>query len=333
MKLNKLWILAAAALVGCAETENNLNVKFDGEQLVTLNISLPESKTRTDNESSAKGGYTNIDWAEYDLRYQIEIYDATGTTLAQPRITEILPTGGNFEKAVSLTVGRSYKVYAWADFVAEKEGENPQTDLHYNTADFEAITYKDGVKINDESADAYCGTGTIDDNNRNLTLSLARPLGKLRVVTNDAHLLSFEQYPDNVALSYTKAIPTGYNLKTGAVIADDDTYKPTAAAAMVAYGDETAADAARTLMSAYIFGGASTTVQFQLAVKDDTADIYTLTVGTDVPVVANKLTTLKGAMLTDTASVECSVTDEITGGETTYVQDSNGDWVEETPQP
>lgn len=325
MKLNKLWLLAAAAgFVACAEPENSLNVSFDGERTVEFKISLPEIETRTTNESSAKGGLTNIDWDKYDLRYQIEIYDADTKNLARPRIVECCTTGGNFEKSIDLTAGREYKVYAWADFVAE----GTETDLHYNTADFASINYMQGkIAINDESCDAYCGSATIDDEHRSVNFTLKRPLGKLRVVTTDANKLSFDQYPDNVVFSTgSVAMTKAYNLLTGSVDGNKATFSEAAAAPMVLYGDETANGAKRTLLTAYLFAG--DVIQFDLKVKDDTADIYTMNVVTDIPVVTDKLTTIMGAGLTNPASISCDVSDTITGGEAVYVQDTNGDWVE-----
>lgn len=332
MKLNKLWLLAAAAgFVACAEPENGLNVSFDGERTVEFKISLPEIETRAANESSAKGGLTNIDWTKYDLRYQIEIYDANTQNLARPRIVEYCNNGGNFEKSIDLTAGRTYKVYAWADFVDQIDGERVEGenyDKHYNTASFASINYMEGkIAINDESCDAYCGSATIDDEHRSVNFTLKRPLGKLRVVTTDADKLSFEQYPDNVVFSTgSVAMTKAYNLLTGSVDGNKTTFSEAAAAPMVLYGDETANGAKRTLLTAYLFAG--DVIKFDLTVKDDTADIYTMNVVTDIPVVTDKLTTIMGAGLTNPASITCDVSDTITGGEAVYVQDTTSNWVE-----
>lgn len=336
MKLNKLWLLAAAAgFVACAEPENGLNVSFDGERTVEFKISLPEIETRTSNVSSAKGGLTNIDWAKYDLRYQIEIYDANTQNLARPRIVEYCDNGGNFEKSIDLTAGRTYKVYAWADFVDQIDGERVEGknyDKHYNTASFASINYMEGkIAINDESCDAYCGSATIDDNNRLVNFTLKRPLGKLRVVTTDADKLSFGQYPDNVVFSTgSVAMTKAYNLLTGSVDGNKKTFSEAAAAPMVLYGDETADGAKRTLLTAYLFAGV---IKFDLTVKDDTANIYTMNVVTDIPVVTDKLTTIMGAGLTNPANITCSVSDDITDGEDVYEQDSNGNWVPKQTNP
>ena len=52
-----------------------------------------------------------------------------------------------------------------------------------------------------------------------------------------------------------------------------------------------------------------------------------MVVNTDIPVKPNKLTTLKGATLTSTANIECTIVDGITG-EIEYEQDGSGNWVE-----
>lgn len=332
MKLNKLWLLAAAAgFVACAEPENGLNVSFDGERTVEFKISLPEIETRTTNASSDKGGLTNIDWTKYDLRYQIEIYDANTENWARPRIVKYCDNGGNFEESIDLTAGREYKVYAWADFVAE----GTETDLHYYTENFASIYYKDGeIAINDESCDAYCGSATIDDDHRSVNFTLTRPLGKLRVVTTDADKLSFDQYPDNVVFSPSVAMTTAYNLLTGSVVGNKATFSEVDAD-MVLYGDEAEKGAKRTLLTAYLFAGDDgDVIKFNLTVKDKTnVDIYTMSVVTDIPVVPDKLTTIMGAGLTNPASISCEVSDDITGGEAVYEQDSTGNWVPKQTNP
>ena len=101
---------------------------------------------------------------------------------------------------------------------------------------------------------------------------------------------------------------------------------PNAAASIVEYGNEASREKL-TLLAAYLFGGDTTTIQFSLTSKDDTAEIYTMVVNTDIPVRPNKLTTLKGATLTSTANIECTIVDGITG-EIEYEQDGSGNWVE-----
>lgn len=319
MKMNKLWIVAAAmAMVGCATPQEELGVQLGETQTITLNIDIPTVETRAANDDSALSGKQNIDWAKYDLRYQIEVYDADGKKMAFNRIVD-KTNGENYTKEITLTAGRDYKIYAWADFVTE----GTLADLHYDTHDFAAITYKDVVKINDESRDAYCGTATILSKQTAITLTLTRPMGKLRVVTTDAKNLSFGQEPDNVVFTCT-SLPAGYNLKAEELLTTKTSAD--AAAPIVAYGNETS-KANLTLLSAYLFGDASTTVKFSLTAKDGEEDIYTMEVNTDIPVVPNKLTTLKGATLTNTADITCTVSDTITG-EIEYEQDSSGNWAE-----
>ena len=319
MKLQRIWLLAAAAAcVGCAEPKGELDVNIGGQKCVTLSVALPEVETRANNDS-ATSGKSNIDWSKYDLRYQIEVYDANdGTKMAFDRIVDAT-NGDNYTKEITLTAGRDYKVYVWADFVEE----GTRTDLHYNTGDFAAITYKDGVKVNDESRDAYCGSATILKTQTGVTLNLTRPMGKLRVVTTDAKKLSFGQEPDNVVFSCA-TLPAGYNLKAGELLST--TTSANTGASIVEYGNEASGDKL-TLLAAYLFGGDTTTIQFSLTSKDDTAEIYTMVVNTDIPVRPNKLTTLKGATLTSTANIECTIVDGITG-EIEYEQYGSGNWVE-----
>lgn len=319
MKLNKLWLLAAAAaFVGCAEPEGELDVNIGGEKCVTVSVALPEVETRANNDS-AISGKSNIDWDAYDLRYQIEVYDAEGNRMALDKRIVDTTNGDNYTKEITLTAGRDYKIYAWADFVAE----GTETDLHYNTTEFAAITYNGAVKVNDESCDAYCGSATILKTQSAITLTLTRPMGKVRVVTTDAKDLSFNQEPDNVVFECA-TLPVGYNLKEQTLLTE--TTPANAEAHIVSYSNEVSRDNL-TLLSAYFFGSNTTTIKFSLTSKDNTEYIYKMDVGTDVPVVPNKLTTLKGSTLTNTANITCEVTDGLT--ETVYVQDGSGTWVEE----
>lgn len=322
MKLNKFWfVAAAAAFVGCAEADNVFDVNVGGQRSVTISVALPEEETRA-NGNSASSGKANVDWNVYDLRFQIEVYDMDGNRMAFDRIIDKTDDGANYTSDdITLTAGRDYKIYAWADFVLE----DTLTDLHYDTSNFTEITYKEGLKVNDESRDAYCGSETILKTQTGVTLNLQRPMGKLRVVTTDADKLSFGQYPDNVVFSCS-SLPSGYNLKAGTPLANAPA---TAAAPMVTYGNESADGAERTLLSAYLFGSETTTVQFALTSKDGNDEIYTMNVANDVPVKPNMLTTLKGSTLTNTANIECTITDTLTEDE--YVQDSNGNWVKVAP--
>ena len=87
--------------------------------------------------------------------------------------------------SLRLTPNRNYNFVVWADFV--KQGTD--TDLHYETGNFENITCIDDVdkQLNDESRDAYFTTEeiTVGSDGVMKDLILKRPFAKLRVVATD----------------------------------------------------------------------------------------------------------------------------------------------------
>ena len=84
-------IALALGLMSCQQDEigeNNLN---DGKGLCQINIGLQDlvmSRALSDQTTSAKGGLTNVDFAKYDLRYIIAIYDQEGNDLIVDPITK-----------------------------------------------------------------------------------------------------------------------------------------------------------------------------------------------------------------------------------------------------
>ncbi|MBQ8423023.1 MAG: FimB/Mfa2 family fimbrial subunit [Coprobacter sp.] len=278
----------------------------DGNVTISLNTSLPQdlSQRAIGGTSSADGGVANVDFAEYDMRYIIKIYDEDGITEAttlQPVIVDD-DTAPTFPD-VTLTAGRTYKFVAWADFVAE----GTTTDLHYHTASFPAITATAHTP-GDESCDAYyaVSTQTVSHGTGRVELHLVRPLAKLRIVTTD--LATANNSPASVSVAYTGTFATGIDLLTGnltgnrvnpvctATIAADDTYTTETQASPVAE---------RTLFVDYLFAPASGSV----AVPSLTLTVYSDAAATKAigdPVILtdritlrrNALTTIQGALLT-----------------------------------
>lgn len=310
MKVTKFLTLALCGATFLASCSSD-NEPIADEVVVPITVSAPEAISRAvGGTNSAVGGLGNVEMTKYDLRYIIEVYNEAGTKLAVDRIVKTFDTSESLSQDVRLTAGRNYKFVAWVDFVAQ----GSTADLHYNTtAGLDEITFNTNA-INDESRDAY--TGVVTALPTALTIEAKRPFGKLRVVTDDAAKLSFGEKVAKVTVTYSSdsRIPAGYNAVTQTAATDNVT--PAALSAdLAAYTADT--DAAKTLMVDYIFAGATTQyVKFDItALTIDGSKIYTRSVNADVPVTANKLTSVKGSVLTANATVSVSVSDSFTSTE------------------
>lgn len=330
-KVNYIWaVLFFLGAVGCSQEEpNETNGKSDGLVRITLEApQMMQTRAPGANTNSAGGGVTNVDWALYDLRYQLAVYDETGTKQVITTKTKTVADGYSpvsFE--FRLIPGHTYKFVSWADFV----NEGTTTDLHYETTDLSAITMKDAAnaQLNDESRDAYFITKNIAITNVfNETLTLKRPFAKLRVVTTDWDYENLPM-PDNFKVTYRNCTRfEGVNAVTGeAISADgntageslDDTGKEFTAPIATSKGekyykkgyDEDPAN--RTLFVDYLFvNAAQQPIHFKLEMFDGTTPFTSREFTTNIPVQRNWLTTLIGNLLTTKGSVTVSIDDKFT---------------------
>ena len=85
-------------LASC-QTEPAVDVVLDGEQEVTLSVSLPETTRAVGTQDSAVGGVSNV-LGEYDIRYILEVYNDAGV-MVKERMTK---TSDTTTTQLSLTV-------------------------------------------------------------------------------------------------------------------------------------------------------------------------------------------------------------------------------------
>ena len=296
--MKKLFALVALVLgvVSCQKDHAGMDVNMGGEQEVMINVSLPE-ETRSD---SALGAFGNVDFTEYDVRFQCEVHYKGEKKSLEPQYSD---NGKTATFPVRLIPGRNYTFVVWADLVEE----DTTADLHYNTAaGLSAITLKDTWIAMDDTRDAYtCSEVHKFTGTSNISLTLKRPFAKLRVKTTDMEELlgvdpakakvtyttkhydtfnAFEQAPENKNLSKTH-----------------DTF------AIVEY-TENEGENKKTLFTDYFFAKADQeVVNFTLEVFEaNEAPIITRTFTTDIPVKRNYLTTIEGDILTygDNITVE-----------------------------
>ena len=313
------WMAFTVLLFAGCQKEEEQNGGTDGS-MVRISLQAPEvmgtTRTGAGYTNSAKGGLTNVNWNEYDLRYQLAVYDKDGKVqVVEPIVKTVQDgyTGINFE--VSLVNHREYKFVAWADFVRKGTVE----DLHYKTDDLTGIHCVDGddKQLNDESRDAYFITINKEvDATKGVELTLRRPFAKVRIVTTDWFANSdanTEVYmPDNFKVTYRNCKRfTCLNAVTGVAESSD--------AQEVVYtvrfdknekdysAGYDASDKNRTLVVDYLLANSEQEpIHFKFEALDGTEIVSAYDFTTNVPIQRDFLTTLLGNMLTEKTSVTIS---------------------------
>ena len=196
--MKKLLSILALALAFVACQNEFGNDVTNGDLVdVVLNIEAPELATRADadayaGKNSAFGAvdfFNDADWANYDVRYILEVYnandDGTGEPIYRERLVNYLDKYAPTSFELRLVPNREYKFVVFADFVAE----DTQDDLFYNTADLRNVTAKTGAEgwnAMNEARDAYFVSENVTvGNTLTKTLTLTRPFGKVRVIATD----------------------------------------------------------------------------------------------------------------------------------------------------
>lgn len=140
---------------------------------------------------SHRGGVMNIDPAQYDLRYILEVYTKDQDPVRVYR--KVLIVKDNFSTTAATfnlrLVARKYDFAFWADFVREGSDENTE-GLYYDTDPLTRIEYKDNVTLASlatDAIDAYCHTEEVDlsTNQKIDDITLHRPFGKIRLLATD----------------------------------------------------------------------------------------------------------------------------------------------------
>lgn len=319
--MKKMFIFAALAfgLASCQNETNIFGVDINNEEEAvefTINVAAPEvEQTRVADKGythSDKGGLENgVLSGDKTMRYILEVYDQNDV-----RSEEIYYAYGDV-KSVEFTPrlipNRKYTFVVWADIVTSNivgASTEKVADVHYNTADLTNVTlYTESWIPMDETRDAFTGFHVEDklEATDQITINLTRPFGKLRIVTTDEKAVNnLHVTPDYAKVTYNEVPVYSFNAKTGAYTAQTPaTLAKSHAKFKIANYTTSNVDANEmTLFTDYFFAPADDEVAlgtFTLDVYDNDTDaslITTTTFTSSIPVKRNRLTTVKGNLLT-----------------------------------
>ena len=279
-----------------------------GEVDFTITASIPGS---INTYASNDGGSTNVDKENYNQRFILEVYDGENYTNLAYREVKTVEVGEKTSFDVRL-LAKKYTFALWADFVTNESTE----DKLYNTSEgLNAVKIKSNRPAGQEIADAYCYSEEVDLTKGSLskTFTLKRPFGKIRLVSTD-DAVNYTA-PGSVTVTYGTdvMVPTGYNVLTGEASgenaeAGDYTFKP--------YLEDVSAGGTDR-GELYILG-----IDYIIASKSATSVSFDVKVDnngtrsvTNIPVSANKLTTVIGNFYTNEGNIEVLIEDEFENGE------------------
>ena len=311
--MKKLFALLAVvlAVASCQKNVDNLDVNVGGEQLVNITVGLPEA-TRVASD-------TGFDFANlgnnFELRYILEIYAEGNTTDCIRK--EVFTKNQSVVFPVRLIHGRDYHVVAWADIVPANANRTAEGDYDYYYETSNGLTAVEIISWNamDEYRDAFTTFADIENfsANRSLDLTLVRPFAKIRVVSTDIkdiEDLGLELGRGEVTYRYD--MYRKFNAYTGtASDAASKAHTFTYPTVYAQSGDADETETQRTLYADYIFVDDvknPDVVQFTMNVWDSNDVLIKETqFMTDIPVHANKLTTIIGEVLTEGGNVKITI--------------------------
>ena len=307
--MKKLFALLAVvlAVASCQKESNDLAVNM-GEQETLITVALPEA-TRA---NSALGGLDNNVRADHQLRYILEIYSdiKTDECLRNVKFAEGEKTEVVFN--VRLVPGHAYDFVVWADFV--KNGE----DTYFDTKDGLDAIKMINLDAMTEARDAYYNVVSIEAGepvSKVNTITLTRPFAKVRVVADDVDeaKAALHNSLTEATVTYTDdvVVYNTFNARTQDVSVTGEVSKEKT------FSYTTSAYDKSNLYVDYLLvpQDGQSNVKFDLNVEGFVNRAFK----TDIAVEANKLTTIKGNILTNGSDITVDVNDDFVS-ETIYLE-------------
>lgn len=320
-------ILAAIIFAVSCQFQDHGNVadKADVEFTVGLpcSISSYAGGILPEGGLSNLGGAFNVDTAEYDLRYIIEVW-TTGTSSERVyRQVETVSRDFTTTKVkfkASLTA-MEYDFVFWADFVPEGTAEDNVyiTDTEAGKGLLEIKISQDGRAAGCEYADAYYASRRIDltvSGESIGTVELVRPFGKIRLIATDILNGELPDRPGTSIVEYdaSATFPDTFNALTGKASGSLEAgrYEFTVYQETAHLTGYEPIEGAYVIGSDYIFASdAETAYAFDIEVYsslDPNLRIGGRTVS-KIPVMRNRLTTVVGNMYSSAGEIEVIIND------------------------
>ena len=323
MKKYLFAALGAGLLMTSCQSDEPFAPGNGTAQQVAFTVSLPDAvSTRAGGTNSAAGGVSNNVGA--DVTFNVALY--LGNNLVYANNQTVSSTGNHTSATFepTLVIGEQYRVVAYAEFekdvVATGQGDEPYTNMGL-------IEIESG--INNEKNDEYFVSTTLTAAPE-LSATLKRPYGKLRLIAEDLHEAErqFGAAIESVEVTYKHTRPTNFNVIAGTFDPAYTEGAQTFAAAYGEYTDETAGTD-RTIFVDYLpgkFDGSESMVPFTVTVKFVGGKTYTRDFNQDIPVKRNHLTTLKGRLFTIDSDLTLTI-EENFEGETVENFDEDIEWI------
>ncbi|MDR2449315.1 MAG: Ig-like domain-containing protein [Prevotellaceae bacterium] len=264
---------------------------------------IPASATSL---SSGSGGINNVDDANYDLRYLLEVWSADGNTCIDRKTVIATAYTASVNFTVQLPTD-AYKFVFWADFVTK----GSTADLTYKTdnagglkdIEWTAAAYA----LSNDLRDAYYAVKDVDltSGNVNGTVTLKRPFGKLRVLATDPHAKGVVPAKAKVTYTHdaTPSFRSSFNALAGepnvaTIDASGDLESVPELEASLTVGGTPYTNVYVLAFDYFLVPADLTAVSFDIELFDaGNASLGAAKSISSVPVGVNKLTTVIGAFL------------------------------------
>ena len=326
MKKYLFAALGAGLLMTSCQSDEPFAPGNGTAQQVAFTVSLPDavSTRAAGGTNSAAGGVSNN--INADVTFNVALY-LIGGSKTEPVYTasDVVSSTGNHTSATfepTLVIGEQYRVVAYAKFDDDTLNE-------------ELTAINVTPEINNEQKDEYFAN-TIVTAAPELSATLKRPFGKLRLIAEDLHEAERQYGAEiaNVEVTYQYTRPTVFDAYAELSATDNvygvfGAYDLTRAQTLsAAYGEyEADTNDSRTIFVDYLpVDLGEQMVPFTVKVSFENGKTYTRDFRQDIPVKRNHLTTLKGRLFTIDSDLTLTI-EENFEGETVENFDEDIEWI------
>ena len=325
MKKYLFAALGAGLLMTSCQSDEPFAPGNGTAQQVAFTVSLPDAvSTRAGGTNSAAGGVSNNVGA--NVTFNVALYLIGGSeTVPVYTASDVVSSTGDRTSATfepTLVIGEQYRVVAYAKFDDDTLNE-------------ELTAINVTPEINNEQKDEYFAN-TIVTAAPELSATLKRPFGKLRLIAEDLHEAERQYGAEiaNVEVTYQYTRPTVFNAYAELSATDNvygvfGAYDLTRAQTLsAAYGEyEADTNDSRTIFVDYLpVDLGEQMVPFTVKVSFENGKTYTRDFRQDIPVKRNHLTTLKGRLFTIDSDLTLTI-EENFEGETVENFDEDIEWI------